>query len=421
MSRAIGAGLLVGLMTVLPVGAVVEPEYGELPACSDAPPLFCFDGTYYLDGDRHKAEIYLMVCNEGLQFVRYSDGYRATADVLVVLYDDEGEQVAGDSYRIRLSAREYRETTSVDSCKYTSIDFSTPPGEYRMEVTVIDGDTHSRRTVGARVKIPDLTQGPSLSDLTLLVRDPAITRGRWPGFSPYSRRVYDVTEDEIAYHYDVYNTGPGDSLRVTVEVLDEDDRVVYTETRIAGGAEAETGTAPRILPADSLPNGRNVLRIVLEDPEGKKVAETSEDFAVLSQTTLLSRDIEEAVAILTYVAESSVINSLVEAEPEDRKVIWERFWRDKDPTPQTPKNEFYEEHMRRFRYVNEHYAASGYEGWQTDRGRVYILYGKPDEIQSYPMEIDRDPMEVWYYFDGGKRFVFIDETGFGDYVLLRQD
>jgi GWxTD domain-containing protein len=74
--------------------------------------------------------------------------------------------------------------------------------------------------------------------------------------------------------------------------------------------------------------------------------------------------------------------------------------------------------VKRFRYANMNFAAGMSEGWRTDRGRIYILEGPPDEIESYSMEIDRNPTEVWFYFDNGRRYVFVDETGFGDYILV---
>ncbi len=64
----------------------------------------------------------------------------------------------------------------------------------------------------------------------------------------------------------------------------------------------------------------------------------------------------------------------------------EQFWLSRDPTPGTPQNEFKEEHYRRIAYANEHYyfERSGLPGWKTDRGRIYITYGPPDEIDSHP-------------------------------------
>ncbi len=67
----------------------------------------------------------------------------------------------------------------------------------------------------------------------------------------------------------------------------------------------------------------------------------------------------------------------------ERDAFIENFWMRRDPTPDTEENEFKEEHYRRIQYANEHFAA-GIPGWKTDRGRIYIMYGKPDQIDSHP-------------------------------------
>src|SRR5271166_2122599 len=68
---------------------------------------------------------------------------------------------------------------------------------------------------------------------------------------------------------------------------------------------------------------------------------------------------------------------------EERDNFIEAFWQRRDPTPDTEENEYKEEHYRRIAYANEHFAA-GIPGWKSDRGRIYIMYGKPDEIDSHP-------------------------------------
>jgi GWxTD domain-containing protein len=68
---------------------------------------------------------------------------------------------------------------------------------------------------------------------------------------------------------------------------------------------------------------------------------------------------------------------------EEREQFIEQFWRRRDPTPDSEENEFKEEHYRRIAYANERYA-SGIPGWKTDRGRTYITFGPPDEIESHP-------------------------------------
>ena len=57
------------------------------------------------------------------------------------------------------------------------------------------------------------------------------------------------------------------------------------------------------------------------------------------------------------------------------------------------------------------------EGWRTDRGRIYIKFGPPDDIERYPFEMGTYPFEIWRYYSLRKVFVFVDRTGFGDYYL----
>src|SRR5882724_8822646 len=68
---------------------------------------------------------------------------------------------------------------------------------------------------------------------------------------------------------------------------------------------------------------------------------------------------------------------------EERDQFIEQFWLRRDPTPDTVENEYKEEHYARIAYANEHFAA-GVQGWRTDRGRIYIVFGKPDSIDSHP-------------------------------------
>jgi GWxTD domain-containing protein len=119
---------------------------------------------------------------------------------------------------------------------------------------------------------------------------------------------------------------------------------------------------------------------------------------------------------------------------EEREQFVEQFWLRRDPTPDTEENEFKEEHYRRIAYANEHFA-SGIPGWRTDRGRIYIQYGPPDEIEAHssggsyerPMsegggETETYPFEQWRYryIDGvGQNIIleFVDTTMSGEYRM----
>jgi GWxTD domain-containing protein len=119
---------------------------------------------------------------------------------------------------------------------------------------------------------------------------------------------------------------------------------------------------------------------------------------------------------------------------EERDQFIEAFWQRRDPTPDTIENEFKEEHYRRIAYANEHFAA-GIPGWKTDRGRMYIMYGPADEIESHPSggtyerpmeegggETSTFPFEDWRYryLEGvGQEVIieFVDTCMCGDYHM----
>ena len=121
---------------------------------------------------------------------------------------------------------------------------------------------------------------------------------------------------------------------------------------------------------------------------------------------------------------------------EERENFIENFWRRRDPNPDTEENEYREEYYERIAYANEHFT-SGIPGWKTDRGRIYIAWGKPDSVESHPSggSYDRPswegggstttyPFEVWFYrhldnVGDGIEVEFVDPTGTGEYRMAR--
>src|SRR5438552_2765905 len=95
----------------------------------------------------------------------------------------------------------------------------------------------------------------------------------------------------------------------------------------------------------------------------------------------LKKWLKEDVVYIITDDEKAVFETL--SEPEEKEKFIEQLWTRRDPDPRSPENEFKEEHYRRIAYANEHFT-SGDPGWMTDRGRIYIIHGKPDSIESRP-------------------------------------
>jgi GWxTD domain-containing protein len=142
--------------------------------------------------------------------------------------------------------------------------------------------------------------------------------------------------------------------------------------------------------------------------------------------------LDEDVAYIITDEERAAFKQL--SNDEERDNFIEAFWQRRDPTPDTEENEFKEEHYQRIAYANEHFAA-GVPGWKTDRGRIYIVFGKADEVESHPSggsyerpmeegggETSTYPFEQWRYryIEGiGQEVIieFVDTCMCGEYHM----
>jgi GWxTD domain-containing protein len=141
-------------------------------------------------------------------------------------------------------------------------------------------------------------------------------------------------------------------------------------------------------------------------PDAKRKKQQMKDFKREVNPTYQKWLNEDVVYIITP-EEREAFKQL--SNDEERDNFIEAFWQRRDPTPDTEENEYKEEHYRRIAYANEHFAA-GVPGWRTDRGRMYIVFGPPDEIESHPSggtyerpmeegggETSTFPFEDWRY------------------------
>ncbi|HUE80704.1 MAG TPA: GWxTD domain-containing protein [Pyrinomonadaceae bacterium] len=144
--------------------------------------------------------------------------------------------------------------------------------------------------------------------------------------------------------------------------------------------------------------------------------------------------LEKDVAYIITDEERKAFRKL-ETDDERERFI-EEFWRRRDPDPDTDENEFKEEYYERIAYANEHFA-SGIPGWKTDRGRIWIMYGKPHDRETHPMggsyerpswegggSTSTYPFEIWFYrylpgVGSGIEIEFVDPTGSGEYRIAR--
>ena len=159
----------------------------------------------------------------------------------------------------------------------------------------------------------------------------------------------------------------------------------------ASGAIAQDSAAPTPAPADQKavdPSAKTTSAAAPQDatdplkrPTNEKQKKKNERALKQELSKPYKKWLDEDVVYIITDEERAAFKQL--SNDEERDNFIEAFWQRRDPTPDTEENEYKEEHYQRIAYANEHFAA-GVPGWRTDRGRIYIVFGKPDEIESHP-------------------------------------
>jgi GWxTD domain-containing protein len=154
---------------------------------------------------------------------------------------------------------------------------------------------------------------------------------------------------------------------------------VWVCASFAAAQDAKTDDSGQATSTASQPQGKETDP--LKRPISEKQRKENEKRFKQEVSGSYKKWLNEDVAYIITDEERAAFKQL--SNDEERDNFIEAFWQRRDPTPDTVENEFKEEHYRRIAYANEHYAA-GIPGWKTDRGRIYIVYGPPDEIESHP-------------------------------------
>jgi len=407
-------------------------------------------------------EFYYGLQRHQLTFAMTDTTYSANADILIEIEDTNGVVLDTLSKHITTSVGSPAEVSNKHVKLTDQMSYAVKPGTYIASLYIEDlesrtGDEPMTGKYGqrkVRVVVPDLSanslrmSGVELSyKIDFLPQDVQIID--YKSIDKSQRRVVPnpsrifVNQDSIMYFYsEVYGLLFGSDVSrdftVTCEVLDSYGAVAssYGQRRqIKPGSVAIVSSA---LDIHDLPEGNYALRLEVRDKATGKTAETMKPFQVLSagfelspgvsESTFTEEDAEYLENVLKYVMTSEQKKTLAELSLQGKMRFFEDFWARSDPDPSTRLNEFKVELFRRFNYANEHYTLgvqSKIDGWQTDRGRIYIMYGEPDEIEYHPSTPDLEPFERWNYYSLGTQgttfFIFVDETGYGDYTLAHSD
>ena len=266
--------------------------------------------------------------------------------------------------------------------------------------------------VSESLDVPDYSRVPlALAELELGTMEPD------GAFQPAPARVFGFNSKRLAARVGVIDRRDGEWPRnysLRYRVLDETGQELARGDRMV--TLQHTGEAALVRP-DSAAwfVGRYTFSLELDD--GHSHWRNERAFEVAESGPPRGAEYRRMLEPLALIAEPLELDELSHASEAAQPAAWEAFWKRRDPTPESVRNETLIEFLRRIRYADQHFQHFG-PAWRSDMGRIYIKFGPPDQIESRPATIQSPPVEVWVYNRPNRQFVFTDRQGFGRYELL---
>ncbi len=332
------------------------------------------------------------------------------------------------------------------------LDFALPPGNYKLYAKTEDVNNPSNID-SLRGDFPVPAYGGDKFESSEIELCSTIDQSQTPGIFykntynvvPNPSALYGLGMPIIYYYLEIYNIplASGDtSITAGYEIRDSYGQVkksYYLTRKKFGTSSVEVGTVN----GSNLRTGAYTITYQVVDSGANVQTSSSKKFFVYNPnlgTPAVPDSNFSSGAILSSVyssmgeaqldkefAETRYISTPMERDQYEqlngtgpkRQFMYE-FWNKRNSDATEKVNDTRSQYLERVSYADDNFRSGMKEGWQTDRGRVYIMYGSPDEIDRHPNETDSKPYEIWYYnaLEGGVSFDFVDRTGFGEYTLV---
>ena len=387
--------------------------------------------TRGVSSDSTRVDCFYRVSNDVFNFIKSGDGYVTHYELSLMINDKDGFQVLGETFRDSAVVKDDVATRS----GYSRVQlFATtlPPGKYVMEMKIFDIESSDQLDFSRKFTAPNYYRaGLSISDIQfagMIMSEPSLDGGK-PRLNvvPNLRRVYGESMTSLYIYYEIYSTADADTrkpLRVRHRIKSPTSREIFVEEEELE-RQGATGVYSRQFDTKDFAQGTYTIEVTVRDEALKKSTQIEGEFYVNWQYLLpltSSKNYSDIIEQLRYIAsgdEQKKLKKLKKAGSDEQQAELAAFWKRRDPTPETEENEYMEIFYRRIDYANKHFTAALGQGWESDTGRVYILFGPPDEVEQYSFEAGTQPYQIWHYTGVNRNFIFMDFDGYGNYELYQ--
>lgn len=354
----------------------------------------------------------LSLPNRGLTFVHEGDHYRGAYDVIIDARRS-GTSVKRTQGRQTVRVASYRETSRGDESLIFQQYLRLAPESYTVNLTVRDAESGRTTTRDFPVTVPRLSVTGASSAVAVYSADPRVRRDTLPSLVPNPRAAGVFGQDSAILVYVERYGGQGP---VQVEVRDSKGYQVWRDSL---SLPTRNGVTSGIFSLPIMTIGPGVGTFVSwrgldsDSNRTRLIVTFAEGLAITSFDDMLS--------YLRYFALPEQLQPLRAAAPQDRARAWVAFLHATDPDLTTPEHEGLRDYFVRVEQANQRFREEGGPGWLTDRGRVFITLGDPDQIYDQGQNdlAQRGRVQIWEYTQYRSQIVFVDQTGFGRFRMTQ--
>jgi GWxTD domain-containing protein len=405
------------MLTSLVFGQTEMRQLGEVA------PSFYVDAMAYASSQPQKSrvDVYVQVPHEEIRFMKEGDTYIGRYEITLTFMTSAKQLAHEQTWSVDVPVNDFAQTTGSRLYSMTHRTMDVDPGTYQLNVVFRDQESRKSSQVRKSLLVTDFSKDSiALSDIMLISRL-SVSGGRKTIVPNITGRIDPRSESGYLF-FELYSTPKLDSVDVVYRVFDS------KKTEVARRSQREAVTGPKTqlfmkVDSASIPMGTFVVtaEAVAQDGISGRTFRASTSRTIVVRSPDLPAailDIDKATDQLIYIAKDAEMQYIRDgATPEEKRRRFMEFWAKRDPDSSTPRNELMEEYYARIQYANQNFGRH-LDGWRTDMGMVFIRFGTPENIERHPLEIDTKPYEIWYYYQLSRQFIFVDETGFGDYRLM---
>ena len=366
-----------------------------------------------------RLHVFSRILYDDLTFIKTdsNDTYHAAVELVIAVYDDNGISIASKTSKKEVNEKDYAMTNSREETVMVAEYFDLEKGEYELKMQMNDAISNKATNRKMKFEIEDYQKEElAMSDLLFLDKIYSDSIGNITEALPSIGANFTKKMEHFYIQFDLYNAQVPASVTIKY-ILENDKQEQEWDTTLV--KEINKQVSNHIFEFSKRVLKRNRYNCVVEvkSEEGKVKNNRWFSFYWIDMPET-SDDITTAIDQMRYILRGDTLDKYLEASFDEQQLFFERYWASRDPNPNTKVNELMREYFGRVNYANREYSTFSLEGWLSDRGRILIKFGSPDDIDRHPFELDSVPYEVWRYYSLRKIFVFTDRSGFGDYRLL---